>query len=376
MSPLKEIIIERIKREGPISFEAFMEMALYYPGLGYYTKDLAAIGREGDFYTSPHLHRIFGAMLGRQMEEMWMALGFPETFRIVELGAGMGYLARDMLQYVASLQFGPHSSGFFDSLEYTIVEPGAGFKKEQHELLSQFLSKVTWVSSLSDLVPVTGCFLSNELLDAFPVKMVEKNDTLHEIFVSAREEELVEMKIPCGQEVREYFTELGIELPEGYRTEVNLKVRGWIAKVSEKLKEGFVVTVDYGYPAWDYYSEERNRGTMLCYYRHQVNANPYLNIGEQDITAHVNFSSLKRWGEERGLKAGGFCGQGAYLVSLGIDEVIELYSDISDPFEIAKIKGLILPEGMGESHKVMIQHRGHGKVKLRGFALRNQWGKL
>ena len=116
---------------------------------------------------------------------------------------------------------------------------------------------------------------------------------------------------------------------------------------------------------------------MLCYRRHQVNEDPYHDVGGQDLTAHVNFSSLKKWGEEYGLKAGGFCSQGTYLISLGIDEVIaELYGNAADTFDTARIKGLILPQGMGESHKVMIQHTLQGGLKLRGFALRNHWDKL
>jgi SAM-dependent MidA family methyltransferase len=143
--------------------------------------------------------------------------------------------------------------------------------------------------------------------------------------------------------------------------------------VNDALSEGFVLTIDYGYPAWDYYSEERNRGTLLCYREHQVCEDPYQNIGDQDITAHVNFTSLKKWGEELGFRTLGFCPQGTYLISLGIDEVItELYGDSPDPFDIARIRGLILPQGMGESHKVMILYKGKGNPALRGFDLRNQ----
>ncbi len=370
MSLLKEKIIERIHKEGPINFETFMEMALYYPGLGYYTKDTTKIGREGDFYTSPHLHPIFGAMIGRQMEEMWECLGFPETFRIVELGAGMGHLANDMLRYLEGRRFLRH-------LHYTIVEMNPSVRAVQEATLQKHRDRMAWCSDLEQLDPVTGCFLSNELLDAFPVKIVEKNGELREIFVSARGDELVELKMPCGHEVLEYFREFGIELPGDYRTEVNMRIGEWIGRVEKKLKDGFVLTIDYGYPAWEYYGEERNRGTLLCYYRHRVNEDPYSNVGEQDITAHVNFSSLKRWGEKRGFNTGGFCGQGSYLISLGIDKVIEeLYGGVPDAFETAKIKGLILPQGMGESHKVMVQRKGRYDLKLKGFSLRNGWEKL
>lgn len=381
MSLLRQKIIQAIKSQGPMSFDTFMDMALYSPSLGYYTKVASKIGRSGDFYTSSHLHPIFGAMIGRQMEEMWNFMGRPDIFHIVEMGAGMGYLARDVLEYLKKSEVRSRKSeekeNCFPHLRYVMVERNAAIKTKQEELLTEFGEKVRWVSGLNDLDPIIGCFLSNELFDAFPVRMVETDKELMEIYVSAKDDELVEVKMPCGDEVREYFRELDIELPEGYRTEVNLRLKGWLKNISDALSEGFVLTIDYGYPAWDYYSEDRNRGTLLCYYQHLMNENPYQNIGEQDITAHVNFSSLKKWGEEFGLKTLGFCPQGTYLVSLGIDKVIaELYGDSPDPFEIAKIKGLILPEGMGGSHKVMVQYKGEGEPKLRGFALRNQAGKL
>lgn len=378
---LNQTIINKIKSEGPISFETFMEMALYYPELGYYMRDSAKIGRTGDFYTSSHLHPIFGAMIGRQMEEMWDIMGRPDVFNIVEMGAGMGYLAKDVLGYLQQSAVSYQQSGkekdVLRHLKYTIVELNPSIKVSQEQLLSGFMDKVKWVSDLKEMEPVAGCFLTNELLDAFPVRLVEMDDELKEIYVSVESDELIELKLCCSDNIKNYFKEYSITLPNGYRTEVNLKINEWLKEVSSKLSEGFVLTIDYGYPAWDYYSEERSRGTLLCYYQHQVNENPYQNVGEQDITAHVNFSALKKWGEETGMKTLGFCPQGTYLVSLGIDEVItELYGDSPDAFEIAKIKGLVLPEGMGESHKVMVQHKGKGEGRLRGFSIRNQVGIL
>ncbi|MEW6408913.1 MAG: SAM-dependent methyltransferase [Nitrospirota bacterium] len=347
-----------------------MEMALYHPELGYYTKDSTMMGGAGDFYTSPHLHSIFGAMIGRQMKEMWDFIGRPDGFQIVEIGAGMGYLAKDMLEYLKR-------KDIFQYLKYTIIELNPSIKANQKMLLKDFLDKVNWFSHLSELASVTGCFLSNELLDAFPVRIVEMDDELVEIYISVSGDNFAEVKMPCSEDVREYFRECSIELPKGFRTEVNLKIHGWLRDVIDKLSEGFILTIDYGYPALDYYSEDRRKGTLLCYYQHRINADPYQNIGEQDLTVHVNFSSLKKWGETMGLKTIGFCPQGAFLVSLGIDQVMmELYGDSLDAFEIAKIKGLILPQGMGESHKVMVQYKGKDNLRLSGFALRNQIGRL
>ena len=164
------------------------------------------------------------------------------------------------------------------------------------------------------------------------------------------------------------------EIRKGYTTEVNLRIRDWLREISEVLERGFVLTIDYGYPAWDYYSEDRDRGTLLCYHKHQVIENPYLNIGEQDITAHVNYSAVKKWGEDFGIKTAGFCGQGVFMVSLGIDEDIKKIAEGPKDyvFEIARIKNLILPQGLGESHKVMVQYKGVEAPTLQGFSIRNQ----
>lgn len=353
-----------------MNFEKFMQMALYCPGLGYYSRDIAKIGRDGDFYTSPHLNPIFGAMLGRQMVEIWCFMEKPESFHIVEMGAGMGYLARDMLYYLKGMDI-------FKRITYLIIEPNPYFRLSQQQLLNAFEDKVVWYESPAEIPPFVGCFLSNELLDAFPVRLVEMEDELKEIFLSEDGDELLEIKMPCSKEVREYLRTFSGVLAKGYRTEVNLMILEWLKNISMRLIEGFILTVDYGYPSGDYYSEERDRGTLQCYYRHEVNENPYINIGEQDITAHVNFSSLKKWGEEFGLKTVGFCPQGTYLVSLGINEIVmELHGEYPEPYETARIKGLILPQGLGESHKVMVQYKGEGLPVMRGFSYRNHADRL
>ena len=372
MSLLKQKIIEKIKSEGPINFEKFMEMCLYYPQLGYYTKDSTKIGKSGDFYTSPHLHPIFGAMIGRQMKEMWEIMDFPQDFHIVEIGAGMGYLSKDMLEYIRKSE-----KSFFHSLSYTIIELNNSLKSEQQSQLLDFNDKVNWISSIDKLETITGCFISNELLDAFPVRLVEIDDEIKEIYISIDGDELIEVKMPCSDEIKDYFREFDVKLPNNYRTEVNLRIKDWLREVNDKLKEGFILTIDYGYSSGDYYNEERNRGTILCYHRHIINEDFFNNIGEQDITAHVNFSSLKRWGEDMGVKTIGFCPQGIYLISLGIDEVIkDLLGETPDFFDIARIKGLILPQGMGESHKIMIQYKGNREIKMKGFQFKNRVNTL
>ncbi len=373
MSVLKQKIIEKIKAEGPISFETFMSLALYDREFGYYARPSATIGRAGDFYTSPHLHRIFAMMIGRQMEEMWGIMGRPERFHVVEMGAGMGYLAKDMMAYIVTKEL-------FEHIDYTIIEINPVIRERQKTLLSEYASKIRWVSGLGDIGTIAGCFLSNELLDALPAHLVVMRDELKEVFVSlpdVQDSALSEIEIAANNAVAAYLREFAIDLPAGYRTEINLKIKDLLGEVSNKLEKGFILTIDYGYSSAEYYDGERNGGTLLCYYKHEVNEDPYQHIGEQDITAHINFTAVKKWGEELGLRTDGYCPQGTYLVSLGIDEAItELYGDSPDLSETAKIKGLIFPQGMGYSHQVMVQSKGIEAVTLRGFTLRNHAGRL
>lgn len=372
MNPLEQIIIDKIKKEGPITFETFMDMALYYPGLGYYTSPDIVIGRKGDFYTSPHLHKIFGIMIGKQFEEMWEIMKKPPCFYVVEIGGGSGYLCKDILEYLKEREI-------FNSLSYIIVEINPAMKTSQKKLLSDFSRKIKWVSSTKELNNIKGCIFSNELLDAFPVHIVEIEDDLKEIYVAYDMNKFIEIKQDISNiDIINYFKQFSIDIPSGCRTEINLKIKDWLKEISEVLSTGFLLTIDYGYTAEEYYDEERLKGTLLCYYKHRINENPYGNIGKQDITAHVNFSSLKKWGEEFGLKTTGYCPQGTFLISLRIDEAIaEIYGDSPDySSEILNIKNLILPQGMGETHKVMVQYKGEGIPPLRGFSLRNHVSTL
>ncbi|RJQ14888.1 MAG: class I SAM-dependent methyltransferase [Nitrospiraceae bacterium] len=391
LDPLEQLIIEKIKKEGPITFETFMDIALYCPGSGYYSSGKTVIGRGGDFYTSPHLHPVFGAILAKLLMEMWAIIGKPPVFHAVEMGAGAGYLCRDILDYLHKPSNAPSLSkdknDFIRSLRYVIVEPYEHFEKKQRDLLGDYLKcgdecpeLVTWVKSLKEFPEqITGCIFSNELLDAFPVHLVEMEEKLKEIYVDFDGTEFVEVKGELSTpELTDYIGDFSMKLPQGYRTEINLRIRSWLEEINAALSRGFLLTIDYGYPAKEYYSEERTKGTLLCYHKHRTNENPYRNIGEQDITAHVNFSSLEKWGGALGLKTIGYCPQGTFLVSSGIDEVItELYPDSPDYLtEISKIKGLIFPQGMGETHNVMIQYKGEGLPELRGFSMRDRKADL
>lgn len=366
-STLRDLIVVRIRQQGPISFHDFMAEALYHPGLGYYASPSTEIGIKGDFFTSSHLHPAFGAMVGKQIEEMWRFTGKPADFTIMEFGGGRGYLAADMLQYL-------EGGEFFDALTYVIVEPNPYLKSKQESLLSRFNrklnDKVAWVTSLSGFRTFTGCVFSNELIDAFPVHLVKiEGGSVKEVFL---DENFNELLMPACEKITGYLEQFVPPLPDGYTTEVNLDGLGWMEGVSAAMSTGFIFTIDYGYPAYDYYCPHRHQGTLLCYYRHEVSDNPYQRVGLQDITAHVNFSALKKWGEDLGFKTVGYCPQGTFLISMRIDEFLSRLTEQEDyPFEALKIKRLLLPEGMGESHKVLIQYKGDGTPVLSGFSMRN-----
>lgn len=373
MNELEQAIASRIKSGGPIPFSEFMAEALYHPGLGYYTSPDTEIGKAGDFYTSPHLSPIFGALMGRQVDEMWHIMRKPSVFTIVEPGAGRGYLTLDMLRHLRHTEL-------WDALRYVIIELNPSLKARQQELLKEFKNKITWVASPQKLHPFQGVIISNELLDALPVHLIEMTtDDLMEVYIDLEDGRFTErLETPATEELVNYLDEFGIELPAGYRTEISLAIKDWMWQYAEKLIEGFIITIDYGYPAWDYYGEERSRGTLLCYYQHQTNEEPLKNVGEQDITAHVNFSSVKAWGEELNLLPLGFCRQGPFLVSLGLDSVMMEFMKNPPPggFDPLNVKGLIMPGTIGDTHKVLVQHKGTGSPKLKGFSMKNELFKL
>lgn len=377
MNSLEQKILERIRREGVISFESFMEMALYDPEFGYYVSRGQRIGRAGDFYTSSHLHAMFGAIVGKQIMEMWKVMGSPEGFTIIEMGAGEGHVCWDMLDYLkrAESEEQGTKSSFYQTLRYVIVERNELQRGRQRERLDEYKEKITWISDIREAGTIRGCIFSNELLDAFPVHLVRMEDQIREVYVSHNSIGFADQTGDLSSDaIAQYFRDAGIELERGYTTEVNLRIRDWLLDIGAVLEKGFVFTIDYGHPAGEYYSEDRNRGTLLCYRNHEFSEDPYKNVGDQDMTSHVNFSSVKRWGEEIGLRALGYCSQGTFLLAMGIDQEIAKLAETSDDylFEVSRIKKLFLPQGMGESHKVLIQYRGCELPKLQGFSIRNQ----
>lgn len=360
---LKDIIVQQIKDNGSMSFYDFMELALYHPEQGYYTSVNDRIGCNGDFYTSCTVSSLFAQMIGRQLEEMWVLLN-KEPFTIIEYGAGMGQLCRDILNYLKN------NEELYAHLNYYILEKSAAMREKEKKILNE---KVQWIDSLADIAPINGCVLSNELLDNFAVHQVVMNEELMEVFIDYQNG-FTEVLQPASDQLQLYFETLGIKLPQNYRTEVNTEATEWIKTITTHLQKGFVLTIDYGYHSEELYKDYRRNGTVVCYNKHTINEYPYQHIGMQDITAHVNFSALYVWGKKNGLDCNGYTDQATFLLSLGFNAAaMELLrkagtQDITAYKKIQFVINALLVE-MGSKMKVLIQQKGLPKCQLSGLHL-------
>ncbi len=368
---LSAIIKNKIEKSGPIPFREFMSMALYHDDFGYYTKSSFPAGARGDFVTSPHTSRLFGALLCNQIEEFFKYTSSSD-FQIVEMGAGAGYLAGDILKHA-------NECSALSQIKYVIVEPHPETRAIQRSNLENLSSKVEWVEGLDNLEEFNGCLISNELLDSFPVHLVHKeNDDWYEVYVDLDSQgAFVEILRPIlDDDLNYYLATLPFQVPSPYRTEINLAAKNWIKQLSGVLKKGFVLTIDYGYSADNFFAPHRNRGTLLGYYSQNVVEDVLQSPGFIDITSHVNFTDLCRWGKENGLDPIGFAPQYAFLGGLDFEGTFrKIYKQV-DPFspEMAAVKMLILPQGMGESHQVFVQSKNinSSDIKLSGFNFVNR----
>jgi SAM-dependent MidA family methyltransferase len=310
MAYLEEIIIEKIRNEGCLSFHDFMDMCLYYPGYGYYVSAGVKIGMNGDFYTSPLFTPLYGELIGKQIEEMWQIMNEP-SFTIVEYGGGTGHLCSDILRYLVK------NASLYAGLQYCIIEKSDPLKELQQQRLG-LDKKVSWYPHITALKGFTGCVLSNEVVDNFPVHIVVQKEELMEVMVSSDGKGFSEQLQPASPELKSYLEAAGICLSLNYRTEINLDADRWINDIAKAMDRGYLLIVDYGYTSKEYYHAARNQGTLQCFYRHNVHDCPYINIGRQDITAHVDFSGLKHAGTKYHMDFSGFADQFSFLKGLGI----------------------------------------------------------
>ncbi|MFP4558504.1 MAG: class I SAM-dependent methyltransferase [Archaeoglobaceae archaeon] len=329
MNDAGNVIKDIIEEKGPISFKEFMEIALYHPQFGYYsTKEI-----EEDYITSTSFDMFAKGILVAFKDMLEKCSGDS----IVEFGAGDGKLAERILRKV--------------DVNYYIVERSQHMQEVAQQRLAEF-DNVSFIheSQLDDL-KVNGIVFTNEFFDALPVNaVVNDNGELKEVFVDYRNGRFVEVLQELSDpEIEDYFARLEVELDEGARAEVNLDAVQYIKQFSKVLNKGFVLTIDYGYPSEELYTLERRDGTVVCYSNHTYNYDPYIRVGDQDITSHVNFSALMEYGKDTGLNLTGLTNQLYFLMStLGENEV--------DDFEAAdEFKFLAFKMGI---FKVLIQHKG------------------
>jgi len=346
-----DLIKEKIRATGPLSFRDFMEAALYTPHQGYYCSSKNRIGKNGDFYTSPHFTPLFGEMIARQMEEMWRLTGGNE-FSIVEFGGGNGRLCLDILEYLKD------NYELYKGLHYYIIE-----KSIQPEKIPFYHDKVSWLPDSDSLQNISGCVLSNELVDNLSVHRVQMEESLQEIFVDYFNNEFVEVCKNDDGVLQDYLSQLNVQLSAGYHTEINLDALDWIRETARILKKGFVLTIDYGYTNREFYHYQQ--GNLNCYYQHTRNTNPYIHVGDQDITAHINFSALYHWGLKYGLDYSGFTTQQYFLRSLGIAHHIQQMERkgrayCSNEGEMLNLSYRFLT-GMSSKLNVLIQNKGINK---------------
>ena len=390
MSLLKNVIIEEIQKKGKITFAGFMRLALYHPQLGYYNSPTERVGISGDYYTSPTVHKIFGQLIARQLEEMWRIIG-KTRFTFVEIGSNSGWLYYDIIQEIKN-----EYPELYDNFQYIIVESNPYSMHKQRRLLNQVLpaektpavrpspgdaydrdtgaiysgEKVLWHNYTPDgftFDEIQGCFFSNEFIDALPVHRLRvKNMMLKEIYVSYNKGNFIEVEDEIStRALQNHLTTYPVELKEGREYAVNQDASAWLRHVSERLRKGFVVTVDYGDTMDGAYYEGHHGSTPRCFYKHTVNHDYYERVGEQDITADVNFTHLIDAGGLAGLEVTGFVRQSRYLIALGMLE--KLQGSTMDVHTVLKAKNLLHPEAMGEAFKVLIQHKNVDNPQLQGL---------
>lgn len=361
-NPLRDRIVEVIRREGPIPFSRYMRMCLYETGLGYYARPREQFGKAGDFYTSSDVHAVFGRLLCRQFEEMWRVLGSPKQLDLIELGPGRGLLALDVLDWAAK-----KFPEFAAALHYRLVETSEWLRDKLQERLSKYIATghATVHALIGEVEPKLGHVLiafGNEFFDALPADIVTADGEVH---VDADESgKFVEHIVPARQELLDYIDRYSVRPEDSGRVEVNLAAIDFIRRIATLFEDrrGFGVFVDYGYTR-----EEQQAGrhldTLMTYRQHQAGGDPYEAPGNQDITTHVNFTALQAAAHECHLDPLALVKQSQFLIGIGeANEFADAFEDTAVPQERAKValqlKHLVTPVGIGEVFDVLVLGRG------------------
>lgn len=344
---------------GWIPFARYMELALYAPGLGYYTAGARKLGREGDFITAPEMTPLYGQTLARQVAEV-LESGLDQ---ILEIGAGSGALAASLLTELERLGRLPRN--------YYILEVSPDLRERERDLLAlkvpQLLERVIWLNRLPTLYQ--GLIIANEVLDAMPVHLVRIGAAgVEEAGVSLKDQAFAWAWRPAAAQLRSAAAAL--QLPEGYQTEIQLVAHGFVGTLAQALERGVILLIDYGFPAHEYYHAQRSEGTLMCHYRHRAHADPFFLPGLQDITSHIDFSAVAHAGTDAGLELLGYTGQAQFLINCGITDImlrIPPEDVMAYAPQAAAAQQLLSPAEMGELFKVIALGKDYA-APLAGFA--------
>lgn len=394
---LREKINQEIRERGPIPFSRYMELCLYEPELGYYSRNLEQFGKAGDFYTSSDVHAVFGRLLARQFDEMWRVLESPAGIEILEFGPGRGLFAQDVLDW-SEKKF----SEFFRALHYSLAESSPALRRRLQATLSGHIeggkaslapeaavanmlanperlkpssagepygtasavpSSIAIARALAPEVPVI--VFANEFFDALPVEVLSPQGELR---IAEKDGRWLETWNAPSAEALEFLDRYSVHPEAGERVEVPLLAQLYISQIAATMKCGFIVAIDYGYTRQEQLAG-RHRGTVTAYRQHSVSANPYEAPGEQDITAHVNFTALAAALEQGGMLVQPLLTQSQFLLGIGEhNQFADAFEECRVPQERAKValqlKHLVTPAGMGESFHVLVASKGIDPEKV------------
>lgn len=354
---LSEHLRAQIAQHGPIRFARYMDLVLYAPGMGYYAAGSRKFGAGGDFITAPELGGVLAEAWAQVLTPVLQAIEQPQ---IMELGAGSGALAVDLLQALARRGIA--------LARYAILERSADLRERQQQRIASavpaFADRVVWLDA-PPTAAFDGAIIGNEVVDALACSVfVMRADGPREIGVDERDGQLVEVELPPSTPLSAAVAHLqaqGVDLPSGYRSEVIPELGAWLASVSAGLRNGVVLLADYGYGRPEYYHPERRTGTLICHYRHRAHADPYWLPGLNDLSASVDFTALAEAGRDCGLDLLCYDHQAGFLISAGLEQIYAQLDAMSDHARLRltqQLKQLMLPGIMGERFKLMALGRG------------------
>ena len=365
---MRERIESEIRQRGPIPFSRYMEICLYDPASGYYSRRAEQFGKAGDFYTSSDVHAVFGRLLARQFDEIWRALDRPPEIEIVELGPGRGLFARDVLDW-SNKKF----PDFFAALTYTLQETSPALRAKLQVALREHLDagraavpEGQLTGPCRTLAPETPLIVfANEFFDALPVEILGTAGKLH---IALEDKRLREAWLPPLDEDLEFLDRYGVHPEANERIEVPIAAQQWAQQIVQSIPYGLLLIIDYGYTR-NQQLAGRHRGTLMAYRHHSASPDPYQAPGEQDLTAHVNFTALAAACEQAGMKCEKLLTQAQFLMGIGENnQFADAFEDCRIPQERAKVafqlKHLVTPAGMGENFQVLIASRAIDPKKI------------